>query len=105
MATDILSSYKRLLEKNKNSIVLGSAESIISWDMETMMPPKAVQLRSEQLALLSELHHKMSISPVIGNLLNTIQTHSDFGKLNEVEKRNVHLIQKNCDEQTKLPTK
>lgn len=105
MPTDIQSTYKRLLERNKNLIVLGSAEAIINWDMETMMPPKAVQLRSEQLALLSSIHHKMSIAPENGKLLDTILKHPQYGILNDVEKRNVHLIKKNYEEQTKLPTK
>ncbi|MGZ4851395.1 MAG: hypothetical protein ACXV2C_08470, partial [Candidatus Bathyarchaeia archaeon] len=105
MPTDLTSDYKRLIEKNKNLIILGSAEAIISWDMETKMPPRAVQLRSEQLALLSEVHHKMSISPATGKLLETIQKNTGYAKLGDVEKRNVQLIKKNYDEQTKLPTK
>ena len=71
MPTNLASDYKKLTEKNKNLIILGSAEAIISWDMETKMPPKAVQLRSEQLALLSEVHHKMSISHTTGKLLES----------------------------------
>jgi len=105
MPTDIHSEYKRLIEKNKSIIILGTAESIIQWDMETMMPSKGVQLRSEQLALLSEIHHKMSTNPAIGKLLDSIRKHPEYEKFTEVEKRNVHLIKKNYDEQTKLPTK
>jgi carboxypeptidase Taq len=98
-------TYKRLLEKNKNAIILGSTEAIINWDMQTMMPLKAVNLRSEQLALLSKIHHKMSISPAIGKLLDILLKHPDFEDLSQFERRNVHLIKKNYDEQTKLPTK
>ncbi|HKZ88244.1 MAG TPA: hypothetical protein VJ066_03675, partial [Candidatus Bathyarchaeia archaeon] len=105
MPTNLSSAYKKLLEKNKELTVFSTAESIVHWDMETMMPPKAVHLRSEQLALLSQIHHKMSISPQIGKLLDTILKHRQYEMLNEEEKRNVHLIKKNYDEQTKLPTK
>ena len=105
MSTNLSSAYKKLLEKNKELTVFSTAESIVHWDMETMMPPKAVHLRSEQLALLSQIHHKMSISPQIGKLLDTILKQRHYEMLNEVEKRNVHLIKKNYDEQTKLPTK
>ena len=105
MPADLTSDYKKLIEKNKNLIILGSAEAIISWDMETKMPPKAVQLRSEQLALLSEVHHKMSISPATGKLLENIQKNAGYNNLGKAEKRNVHLVKKNYDEQTKLPTK
>ena len=105
MPSNLNLSYKKLLERNKNLAVLGSTEAIVSWDMETMMPPKAVNLRSEQLALLSEIHHKMATAPATGKLLDAMLKHPDFEKLSEVEKRNVELIKKNFDEQTKLPSK
>ena len=69
MSTDLRLAYKKLLERSKTLAILGSAEAIVNWDMETMMPPKAVELRSEQLALLSQIHHKMSTAPAMGKLL------------------------------------
>jgi carboxypeptidase Taq len=105
MPTNLRDAYKKLLDRNRMLAVLGSAEAIVGWDMETMMPPKAVELRSEQLALLSQIHHKMSTAPATGKLLDVVLKHPQHETLNEVEKRNVHLIKKNYDEQTKLPTK
>jgi carboxypeptidase Taq len=105
MSANVHSDYKKLVKKSKDLAVLGSAQAIISWDMETMMPPRAVNLRSEQLALLSQINHKISTSPQIGKLLNNILQNNQYDLLNEIEKRNVYLIKKNYDEQTKLPTK
>jgi carboxypeptidase Taq len=105
MTSNILSAYKKLLTRTKDLIVLSSTQSIIQWDMETMMPPKAVEQRSQQLALLSSISHKMSTAPEIGQLLNAILTNPQHDTLSEVEKRNVHLIKKNYDEQTALPEK
>ncbi len=105
MKRSIESDYRQLLEKYKSLVVFGSVEGLIHWDMETMMPPKAVQLRSEQLSLLSEFHHKLATSPSIGKLLSAIERNVNYAKLTEVGKRNVSLIRKNYDEQTKLPTK
>jgi carboxypeptidase Taq len=62
-------------------------------------------MRSEQLSLLSQINHKMNTNPKIGKLLNSIIQNPNFDILNEVEKRNTHLIKKNYDEQTKLPAK
>jgi len=105
MTNNILSTYKKLLTRTKDLIVLSSAQSIIHWDMETMMPPKAVEQRSQQLALLSRISHKMSTKPEIGKLLNTILTSPQHDTLSEVQKRNIHLIKKSYDEQTALPEK
>ncbi len=103
MTKRLLSSYKKLMEKAKYLIILQSAEAIVNWDMETMMPPKAIKLRSQQLALLSRIEHKMGTDPEIGALLEEIMRHPGYDKLDDVQKRNVYLIKKQYDEQTKLP--
>ena len=105
MLRNIRSSYKKLLNKTKELIILQTIESIIQWDMETMMPPNAVEQRSHQLALLSRMEHKMSISPDIGRLVNEIMTNPNYENLGQIEKRNVHLIKKNYEEQIQLPEK
>jgi len=87
----------------KDIFVLQSATSVIHWDMETMMPPKAIKLRSQQLSLLTRIEHKMSTSPEIGKLLERVMKHTEYDRLTAVQKRNVYLIKKNYDEQTKLP--
>jgi carboxypeptidase Taq len=105
MKTDVRSAYKELLAKTKDLMILQTAEGIIQWDMETKMPPKAVEQRSLQLALLSRLSHKMSIDPEIGKLLKQITSSPDHDTLNQIEKRNIYLINKNYQEQTALPEK
>jgi len=105
MTSNILSAYKKLLTRTKDLAVLSSAQSIIHWDMETMMPPKAVEQRSQQIALLSRISHKMSTAREIGKLLNEILASPQHDSLSEVEKRNADLIKKNYDEQTALPEK
>ncbi len=99
------SLYKRILSKTKDVTVLGTATGIIHWDMETMMPPGAVEQRSEQLALLSLIQHKLSTDPEIGKLLKTIQASPKYEGLDHFEKRNVDLIRKSYLEQTSLPEK
>ncbi|MGB9675836.1 MAG: carboxypeptidase M32 [Candidatus Bathyarchaeales archaeon] len=96
-------NYKRLMEKVRDLFIFQSAESIIHWDMETMMPPKAIELRSQQLALLSTIEHKMSTDPEIGKLLEEIMRGPHYEILNAVQKRNIYLIKKQYDEQTRLP--
>ena len=103
MSDSLLSLYNKLMEKVKNLFIFGSAGAIVHWDMETMMPPKAIRLRSQQLALLSRIEHQMSTDPEIGFLLKDIRKHPQYDHLDAVQKRNIYLIKKHYDEQTKLP--
>ncbi|WNZ28729.1 MAG: carboxypeptidase M32 [Candidatus Bathyarchaeota archaeon] len=105
MSTSISSSYKKLLEKTKDLTIFGTAIGVLHWDMETKMPPQGIQMRSQQLAMLSKIGHKMATNPEIGKLLNQISNHPDYSNLDLVQKRNLYLIKKDYDEQTKLPEK
>jgi carboxypeptidase Taq len=103
MNSTLLSSYKKLIEKNKEMVTLASAASILNWDMETKMPPKGIKMRSLQLAMFSKIGHKMSTDPEIGQLIKFILNHPEYEDLDLVHKRNLYLIKKSYDEQTKLP--
>ncbi len=105
MTSRIDYAYRELLSKTKEAVVLSTAEGIIHWDMEIYMPPKALEQRSQQLALLSRIHHKLGTDPEIGKLLNTIQSNKHILSLEQVEQRNLYLINKNYKEQTTLPEK
>jgi carboxypeptidase Taq len=105
-ARDTLTSgYNKLLAKARDFSVLTWTESLVSWDMETKMPPRGIALRSEQLAQLSQIEHRMTTDPEIGVLLDKVQKHQDYEKLTDLQKRNIYLMRKNYDEQTKLPEK
>jgi carboxypeptidase Taq len=105
LAQNKSSAYKDLLSKAKDAVVLSTAEGVIHWDMETMMPPKAIEQRSQQLALLSRIHHKLGTDPEIGKLLGGIQKSPEYAKMGQEEKRNIYLINKSFHEQTALPEK
>ncbi len=99
----ILEAYHGLMGKAKELYVIQSVGSIVNWDLETKMPPKGIQLRSEQLALLQKIGHKMLTDSEIGKLIEEIVDHKDYGSLDQLQKRNVHLAKKEYDEATKLP--
>jgi carboxypeptidase Taq len=103
MTENLFSNYEKLMEKTKEIAIFNSAQAVLNWDTETMMPPKAIGLRSQQLALLSGMQHKMETNPEIGALLEKIERHSNCEKISAIQKRNIYLIRKNYDEQTKLP--
>ena len=103
MTETLSSNYKKLMAKIRDLTILQTVQSMISWDMETKMPPKGINLRSQQLAILSIIEHKMGTDPEIGALLEKVKRSPEYDKLNDVQKRNIYLIRKRYDEQTALP--
>jgi carboxypeptidase Taq len=103
MKETLLKNYNQLLTKYRDLSIFSSAQSILGWDMLTKMPPKGISLRSQQLALLSGIGHRMATDPEIGLLLGRIEDDSDYDGLNESQKRNIHLIRKSYAEMVALP--
>jgi len=96
-------NYSSLMGKTRELFILQSMGAIIGWDMETKMPPKGIQLRSQQFALLQKIGHRMVVDPEVGRLIESITGDKDYNSLSQVEKRNIHLMKKEYDEETKLP--
>lgn len=53
--------------------VLQSVAATMSWDQETMMPPKGAALRADQLQLLSRVIHERRTSKKFGDLLRAAE--------------------------------
>lgn len=66
------SPYKQLLEKSKTIHLYHSILSLLHWDQETCMPPGGIQLRSEQIAHLSQLAHEEKTSKSYKSLLEKL---------------------------------
>jgi carboxypeptidase Taq len=101
--TPILESYNELLSRSKKLVLLSSAISILHWDLETKMPPRGLEQRSEQLAVLDVMAHHELISPDVARMLDAIEGHKDVASLDSVQRRNVHLFRKAYDESARLP--
>jgi carboxypeptidase Taq len=98
-----LKNYDSLMDKVKEVIILNTAGGVIHWDMETKMPPKGIELRSLQLALLSKIEHGMMLDTQISKLLDKVKEDSTFNSLNEIQRRNVYLFKRLHDEAACLP--
>ncbi|NMC08655.1 MAG: carboxypeptidase M32 [Candidatus Lokiarchaeota archaeon] len=95
--------YTRLLDKAKELMIWSGTSAIIQWDFETYMPRGGTEQRSMQMAALEQLIHEKTINPEIGRLLASVKASPEFKDASDVEKRNMHLLQKAYDEQTKIP--
>ena len=49
-----VSAYEELLTRLKDIDLIRQIGSLLSWDQEVLMPPKAAPLRAEQLAWISK---------------------------------------------------
>ena len=96
-----MKAYDEILERSKEIVLLGSAATLVGWDLETYMPPKGIMLRSEQLATMRKLIHRMATDPQVGKLIESAEKDSD--SLDEAQKRNLYLIRRGYDVQTKIP--
>ena len=63
----------RLLEARD----LVAANAVLYWDQSTYMPPGGAKARARQSALLSRLAHEKFTDPVIGRLLDDLQSYAD----------------------------
>jgi len=103
MSTNIKEAYEKFLGRCKDAYILQSAIGVISWDMQTKMPPAGVSLRGQQASLLQVILHKMVTDPEWGSHIESIMSDTDYAKLSAVEKRNLFLAKKVYDENAKIP--
>jgi len=97
----------RLVEMDREHVLVSHIESTLSWDQETYMPPKAVEERAEQLALLEGLAHEKLVNPEIGSLLSALGSTpgnplGDSG-LSPEERAYLRALRRAYDQATKLP--
>jgi len=103
MSTNVKKVYQEFLARCKDIYVLQSALGVISWDMQTKMPPAGVKLRGQQSALLQVIQHKMIIDPELMKRVESIMNDPGYASLGTVEKRNLFLAKKVYDENAKIP--
>ncbi|MCX6651550.1 MAG: carboxypeptidase M32 [Methanomassiliicoccales archaeon] len=94
-------AYSALMDRSKEMFVLGSAGDILYWDMETKMPPAAQAMRGEQLSAIELILHKMLTNPENDQLLQKCE--GDLSSFDQLQRRNLHLLRKSYDENSKLP--
>lgn len=96
-----MEAYDELMKRMKELILLGSAAGVVRWDMETYMPPKGIILKSEQLSQMGKMLHRMGTDPKVGELLGIVEKNSR--DLSDVQNRNVFIIRREYDKETKIP--
>jgi carboxypeptidase Taq len=96
-------AYAELTRLLREAATLASVSSTLSWDQETMMPPRAAALRAEQLSQLSALVHERRTHPRVGELLAACEADASL-QADPRTAANLREIRRSYDLATKLPT-
>src|SRR5512135_2524693 len=64
-----VSGYRTLEDRFRRIGALRDAESMLHWDLATMMPKGGAQARGDQLAVLKALRHGLLIAPKVHDWL------------------------------------
>src|SRR4051794_833045 len=79
-------AYEQLTTSVRETSLLDSIASFMSWDEHTYMPTKGTPHRANQQSLIARMSHQQFTSPRIGELLGVIEgselvtdPHSDAG--------------------------
>jgi carboxypeptidase Taq len=82
---------------------LRSANAVLRWDQETMMPPGGAQARAEQLATISRLAHEMFTSPATEALVAAAEATQDGLDAASDEAALLRVTRRDLDRARKLP--
>jgi carboxypeptidase Taq len=92
----------KLRTRLREIATLNSTASLLSWDQETMMPPKAASFRAEELSLIATLAHERFTDPEIGDLIAACEADGEL-TADPVQAANVREIRRDWDRATRLP--
>jgi len=97
---------ERLVVLDREIGLLSHIGSLLEWDLETYMPPKAIDERAEQSALVQSLAHERLTRPEIGELLAALGSTSDEPsgdpELAPEERAYLRALRRAYDKETKL---
>lgn len=101
--TDVLPAYRNLLKRAREIALLDSANSVLSWDEETYLPPKALAHRAEQMACLSGRAHRLFTARQVGQWIADCERHGFAAETDEAA--NVREWRRSYDRKTKIPAR
>ena len=88
-----MSAYQLLQDRFKRIGALSGAQSMLYWDMATMMPPGGAEARAEQLAVLQVLQHEFLVAPEVEEQLALAEAEAElrpWERANLREMRRLH---------------
>lgn len=82
---------------------LAQVAALVSWDQETMMPPRGAYFRATQAATLQGVIHERLTHRKIGDLLTSLEEPSVNRGLSDIDRAMVRVVRRDYSRSTKLP--
>ena len=83
---------------------LRMARAILGWDQHTKMPPKAGEIRAEQLGTLDHLSHELFISDDIGELLEKVGSEEEGLDPDSIEASLIRVTRRDYEKAKRVPS-
>ncbi len=93
-------ALKYLRQKDRETVVLSNIEAVLSWDMETVMPEKAEDERSKQMAYLALKAHEIKRDEKLRDAVYSV----DISSLSEADKALVREWKKTIERSALVPS-
>ncbi len=95
--------YRKLLKRARQIAWVSGASELLSWDLETYMPPKGLEFRAEQCAHLGGHAHRLFTARTVGDWITACEQHGF--PADSLEGANVREWRRRYDRATKLPSR
>jgi carboxypeptidase Taq len=95
--------YVRLRERLAEVWDIAKAASILSWDQQTKMPPRAAAGRAEQMATLGRIAHEKFTDPEVGRLLDALEGFGESQPYDSVEASLIRVTRHDWEKARRVP--
>ena len=82
---------------------ISRSAALLSWDQQTMMPPRGAAVRAEQLATLGRIAHERFTSPEIGRLLEELEGFEAEHEYGSFEASLIRVTRRDWQKACKVP--
>src|SRR4051812_26451779 len=83
---------------------LRNAAGLLSWDQQTMMPPRGAPSRAESLATLERITHEQFISAETGHLLDAAAAELNGASGESDDASLVRVVRRHWEKARRVPT-
>ena len=101
---DLRSRFDELLRRLGEISDVERAGFLLSWDMETKMPPLGAPARAEQATTLSRIGHELATAPELGSLLDELRELEEASDLESVEASVIRVARRDYEKKRRVPS-